>query len=246
MQESEPDRLSQLSTDWKALLAAHSQCTDAARASQYALVLRYCGAVYQYLLTATRDVHVADDLAQEFALRFVRGDFRRANAERGRFRDYVKSTLHHLLADHFRAKQRTPLPLPSEEVLPSAGPISDSTSAVFVRHWRQVLLDRTWQELQQIDREGLFVALRWKATHPDGKSADGANEISTLLNRTITPAGFRQLLHRAREKFAELLLQEVEHSLETTEASAVEQELAELGLLDYCRPLLDREASPNG
>jgi DNA-directed RNA polymerase specialized sigma24 family protein len=47
-----------------------------------------------------RDPEVADDLAQEFALRFLRGDFQRADPERGRCRDYLKRALINLVHDY--------------------------------------------------------------------------------------------------------------------------------------------------
>ena len=45
---------------------------------------------------------------------------------------------------------------------------------------------------------------------------------------------------RAREKFARLLLEEVVHSLDPSPVAEVEQELAELELLEYCRLALRR------
>ena len=239
MSSVSPDRLSQISTDWKELFAARSASSNGTTVAQREIVLRYCRAVYHYLLAATRDVHAADDLAQEFALRFLRGDFQRADPAKGRFRDFLKTSLHHLVADHFRARRRTPQPLPEETALPPYEESADSTLAVFLRHWRQGILDRTWQDLQKCDPTGtgMFAVLHWKANAPEGRSADGARELSAALQREITPAGFRQTLHRAREKFAELLPKEVAYSLGTDEPAAVESELAELELLDYCRPL---------
>jgi RNA polymerase sigma factor (sigma-70 family) len=246
MHAPDSDRLSQISTNWQELFASRSTPSESARASQHALVLRYCGAVYHYLLAATRDIHAADDLAQEFALRFVRGDYGRADPTKGRFRDYIKSALYHLVVDHFRARQRRPLSLPDEDLLPAPEAEDSSTDALFLAHWRQEILNRTWQELQKADGVGLFVVLRWKANTPDGKAADGARELTTLLQREITPAGFRQTLHRAREKFAELMRQEIAHTLGTTDPGAVELELAELKLIDYCRPMPSRPSSRAG
>ena len=57
----------------------------------------------------------------------------------------------------------------------------------------------------------------------------------------IFAAGFRQTLHRARKKFAEHLLCEVAHTLESPTQGRLEQELADLGLLEYCRPALERQ-----
>ena len=85
--ESPDERLSRISTMWSLVFQAHAGKVDAAASAQNVLMQRYGGAIHRYLLGALRDADAAADLAQEFALRFVRGDFRRANPERGRFRD---------------------------------------------------------------------------------------------------------------------------------------------------------------
>ena len=43
---------------------------------------QHCGAAYRYLLGAVHDPDAADDLCQDFAVRFLRGDFRRADPGR--------------------------------------------------------------------------------------------------------------------------------------------------------------------
>jgi DNA-directed RNA polymerase specialized sigma24 family protein len=192
------------------------------------------------VLSATGDIHAADDLTQIFALRFIRGDFHRADPAKGRFRDFLKTVLYHLVVDHFRSQTRNPQSLPDENVRPVPELTDESSNAVFIRHWRQEILNRTWQELQHSGGTGYFEVLQWKASNPEGRSAEGANELTTLLRREFTADGFRQTLRRAREKFAELLIQEVTHSLGTAEICPVEEELAELGLIEYCRPVLTR------
>jgi RNA polymerase sigma-70 factor (ECF subfamily) len=67
-----------------------------------------------------------------------------------------------------------------------------------------------------------------------------AEQLSATLGKPLTAAGVRQTLHRAREKFADLVLEEVLHSLATPTVEQLEEELTELGLLDYCRPALKR------
>src|SRR5437867_9487672 len=90
-------RLSKIATLWTVVFRAHEGGADSAQEARNRLMLRYSGAVYRYLLGAVRDPEAAGDLCQEFALRFLRGDFRRAAPERGRFRDYVKSALINLV-----------------------------------------------------------------------------------------------------------------------------------------------------
>ena len=59
------------------------------------------------------------------------------------------------------------------------------------------------------------------------------------LQKYLAHAGVRQILHRARERFAKLLLAEVQSSLDTLVCERVEAELVDVGLLEYCRPALE-------
>src|SRR5579864_9724565 len=86
------ERLSRISTQWTMMFRTHAEGDNAKRAAVERLLERYCGAVYRYVLGAVRDPDVAEELTQEFALRFVRGDYRRADPTRGRFRDYLKTS----------------------------------------------------------------------------------------------------------------------------------------------------------
>src|SRR5262245_50273843 len=106
-------RIDEISTRWTMLFQAHTP-GDAAQAARQALVQRYRGAVYRYRLGAVRDEGVAKELAQEFAVRFLHGDFRRADPERGRFRDYLKTALIHLVNDHKKDRRQQPGPLPPD------------------------------------------------------------------------------------------------------------------------------------
>ena len=81
MSDDVNQHLSRISTMWTMVFQAHKDAPQAA-AAQAVLLERYCGAIYRYLLSAVRDANVADELAQEFALRFVKGYFRRASPER--------------------------------------------------------------------------------------------------------------------------------------------------------------------
>ena len=63
-----------------------------------------------------------------------------------------------------------------------------------------------------------------------------AEQLGASLGRPLTAASVSQTLHRARVKFAALLVAEVARSLETVVPDEVEQELLDLDLLRYCRP----------
>jgi RNA polymerase sigma-70 factor (ECF subfamily) len=240
--------LSRISTNWDLLLQARQGDAASAQA-QRALMRRYCGAVYRYLLAAVRDPDVAEELSPEFALRFVRGDFKRADPERGRFRDFVKTALYHLVVDHHRRRQAQPESLPSASWrMPVVTEDPVAADEEFLAHWRGELLGRAWEALAAVqERTGqLFhTVLHWRVTHPEEPAARLAAELGAQLGRPFTEGGIRQTLRRAREKFADLLLEEVARSLETTSAERIEQELIDLGLHVYCRPALDRRGQSN-
>src|SRR5437868_2038378 len=100
-------RLSQIQTLWTVICRAHGDGPEeAVRAAQVQLMDRYGKVVQRYLLGALRDPHAAEELTQEFALRFVRGDLKGADRQRGRFRDFLKGTLFHLIGDFHRRKKK--------------------------------------------------------------------------------------------------------------------------------------------
>jgi DNA-directed RNA polymerase specialized sigma24 family protein len=223
------EHLNRLSTNWDEIVAAHGD-SSTARPAQCAVLRRYSRAVYTFLRATTRDPQAAEDLAQEFALRFVRGDFHGLDPGHGRFRQFVKTVLYHLAADHFRRLKSKPQPLPTGDL---AAP--DATDAEFARCWQEGLLARAWEELRSAGG-GLYAALRWRVEHPDLTAADGAVALAAALERPFTPVAFRQTLHRARQRFADLLRAEVAISLGNEDGVAVDAELGELGLLAYCGP----------
>ena len=82
--------------------------------------------------------------------------------------------------------------------------------------------------------------LRLRADHPELPSPQLAERLAAELGRPMTADGVRQALHRARGRFAELLLDEVAQSLTAPDPEQLEQELIDLRLLSYCQPALNR------
>lgn len=233
-------RLSRIVTMWTMVLRAHGMDGAGAQDAQCRLLDRYRGAVFRYLLGAVRDPDAAEELAQEFALRFVRGDFRRANPERGRFRSYLKTALIHLVTDYQRARQAAPRPLSPDAPEPAAPPASDADSERdFTADWRQELLERTWRALAEYNPT-YQAALQLRVENPDMPSPEMAGQLTERLGKLISAALVRKSLQRAHEKFADLLLDEVATSLENPGAEDLKNELTELDLLRYCRSAFDR------
>jgi len=255
------DRLSRIKTQLTIWLQAHQGEGEAAIVARQQLVIRYYGAVYRYILGMLHDPVAAEEMTQEFAVRLLRGDFRRFDPQRGRFRDFLKVSLRHLVQDYWRQqkkrKQKEPQALPSEPPGPEPSEPTQRAGTPqgahgsdrsedweadldrgFIEKWKEELLARTWEALKKSEeetRQPYYTVLGYKTDQPELRSAQLAEELSARLNKPMTAEGARQLLHRARRRFAELLVDEVAHSLHTAEPGQVAEELIELGLMSYCR-----------
>lgn len=243
MSQENPDQhLSRMITLWSLVGRAHGGSPAEIQSAQVQMLERYGNAIRRYLSAALRSSDHADEVFQEFAHVFLRGGLRRADPRRGRFRDYLKTTLYHLIAAHAKKQKRQPGELPVDCPEPAVGSLSVLDSdREFLASWRKELLARTWVALEGGEHETgrlLHTVLRCRADHPELPSAAMAVQLSAQLGHALTPAGVRQTLRRARAKFAALLVDEVLHALDQPTESALIEELIELDLLEYCKPAL--------
>lgn len=235
--QQKPTRLSQINTNWTLLVAANQSNRNFACEFQKDLLLDYSGAVYQYLLGAVRDEHVASDLAQEFAVRFLRGDFRNVSPEKGRFRDFLKRTLGNLANDYFRSQKSEINRL--RGVAESRMETGLSPTLVTFEHdWVMEILRRTWESLadeQSANQSLYYTVLRARAESPQFNSGELCEKLSdTIAPEILNESWLRQTLTRGRKQFADLLRREVAKTLRDDRPELVDEELAALGLLQYC------------
>jgi RNA polymerase sigma-70 factor (ECF subfamily) len=235
------DHLSEIKTSLTWLQAYQGE-GEAAVVARQKILLRYYRAVYRYLLGMLRDPAAAEELSQEFAVRLLRGDFKHFDPQRGRFRDYVKVALRHLVMDYWRLKrqrkEKEPQPLQRGQAESLVVEKDIDFDKAFAEKWKEELLARTWEALQKNQEESgqpYYTVLRCKTAQPNLHATELAQQVSGQLGRPITAEAMRQLLHRARRRFAELLVEEAERTLDTTEPGQVAEELIDLGLMCYCR-----------
>ena len=244
MEAAPQQNLNEIATLWSVVYQAHRGTASGARSAQERLMERYSGAVYRYLLGALKDRHAADDLFQEFCLRFLRGDFKNADPQKGRFRDFVKTALYHLICDHQQRRKKAPQAMPVEQYdLAASPPDLVYSEQEFLASWRNEVLSRTWESLAAASRttgQTYYRVLRFRAENPALSSAQMAERLSEELGKAVKPEWVRQTLRRAREKFTELLLDDLARSLDNPSRERLTQELIDLGLHSYCHEALEQ------
>ena len=212
------------------------------------VVMRYAPAIRRYFGALIRNEHDADEAAQDFFVRIMRGGFSRARQERGRFRDYLARAVRNA-ALNFLRDQRGPKaarsPLPS--VLLSEN--RSTQDAEWLRGWRRCLMRRAWQGLakhQQRHPGNLcHTVLSVLAKHPGEDCTTLAARASQLTSRRLSPVAFRKQVSRARRVLALVLVAEVARTLDHPTREQVAEELAELGLWDRVRPYLPLDRPPD-
>lgn len=240
----ELDRLSQIETLWSVVRQAHQSDEGVARDAQRHLLEQYGNAILRYLNAKLRDPAVADDVYQDFAVKFVRGDFQNASPAIGRFRTFIRTVLFRQIADYYRAKKRRGQVQLEVEMYE---PTSDADEALrdeqFAEVWRDEMLKKAWDALYDLEANSgkpWYSVLQLRVRNPQMRSADLAQAVGEKLDKPMTSANVRVLLHRAREKFSVLLIETISNSLNSTSADEIESELAELQLLSYCQAALDQ------
>ncbi len=225
--------LSQISTRWPLI------------SDPVQFAFRYAEPIHRYLAAIVKNPHDADEVLQDFLLRAFQHGFVPESIARGKFRNYLKAAVRNAALTHFRRRQAAQRgQAGGEEHLgnePEA-PFVDDAEQRWLTEWRQCVLERVWQALDHHQRRSAdnlsYTVLRLTVDHPDEDSESLALRASRAAGRPIRGDAFRKHLSRARRTFARLLVEEVAQTLEHPTAEAVEDELVQIGLMSYLRPLL--------
>lgn len=202
---------------------------------------RYCNPVYAFVRKMLSDVNATDDVVQQFAVRVMEKSFRSYNPERGRFRDYLKMTLRNMVTDYWRGVQRSRR-FSGEQFEDRLLEVPDPTSiddAISVQEGElESLLERSFERLRAIPqtaRPTFYEVLIHVTRNPDQSSETAATALSLDLNlsKPINGASLRQTLRRARERFQELLLEELKIPDGPKRKERVQERLEALGIREF-------------
>ncbi len=220
------ERLTDISTIWTTISSAHTPGPKC-QAAMEELVGRYHDAVTRYIHLKVRDKHLADEVLQEFWTKLLTGKLAGADKSKGRFRDYLRTVLHRLIIDHFRAKKVQSLP--PGDLLDASRPDED-----FDRVWREAVINRVWTRLDTYQattpKNRYATVLQLRRDFPDAPIEEIAQKLAQIIKSPVRPEAFRKSLQRARAKFIELLILELRETIHSGRDEDIEAEIYDLGL----------------
>ncbi len=224
-------------TNWSVVVAAGHGSSTAIRKALGELCETYWFPLYAFARRQGQSPEDAQDLTQEFFARFLeRGYFALANRERGRFRTFLLSSLKHFLTEEWRRANRqkrgggvsfTPFDPQDAENRYSAEPADDlSPDRLYDRRWAEALLERTLGRLKKdydsTGRAAVYQQLQQLIWGPQARLSYA--EMGQTLG--MNEGAVKVAVHRLRQRFRELLREEVAQTVENQ--AQVEEELRHL------------------
>ena len=224
-------------THWTVVLAAREKNGSVAREALASLCSTYWYPLYAFIRRQGSTPHEAEDLTQEFFLRFLeRHALGSVQPAAGKFRSFLLACLKNFLAnEHERAHAQrrgggqslVPLDAGDAETRYSLEPVDSRTpEAVFERRWAFAVLERTMTELRREyavgDKRALFEELQ--GFLPGGQGSVSRAELAA--KRGVSVGAIDVAVHRLRQRFGALLREQVAQTV-SSEAE-VEEEIHHL------------------
>ncbi len=224
-------------THWSMVLAAGSDQPVSAEAALATLCQAYWYPLYAHVRRRGHDAENARDLTQGFfAELLARDSIARADRERGRFRTFLLAALDHFLHHQHRdahalkrggGHEFISWDAREAEERYAVEPVDErSPDREFDRRWALATLEKVRHQLRNefslAGKKELFDALR--PTLSGELATMPYAQIATQLNMTVVAV--KVTVHRLRQRYGELLRQEVAHTL--ADPGTVEEEIRQL------------------
>ncbi len=224
-------------TPWTIVLAAAGTSTPASREALEQLCRAYWPPVFAHLRMKGYALHHAEDLAQEFFLRLIKGNsFAEVAPHKGRFRNFLLASLKHFLINEWK-RERTQkrgggaalvdMDTVDPALLAACEPHSgENPEKAYDKRWALTLLARVRSRMQkeydaagQLDRHDAL-----KGYLADGE--EPASYADTACRLGISEAAAKSAIYKMRQRFGQLLRAEIARTVPTDED--VEDELRHL------------------
>lgn len=244
---ADPSRIDAIPTQWSLIRDAHATGTpQTAAAARQALVLRYAKSIRRYVGGIVKQADDADELAQDVIVRLMRGDFGGADPTRGRFRDLLKTAVRNMVHNHWAKSNRRKTADAELDLV--AG--TDDRDPAWESEFQLNILEHAWGALKAFEKANpshpAHTLMKLRTEFPDATSDELAEKLGAKLGKATRADSCRQMLRRARLKFAEALVEEIRMGLADPSPGRVAEELSHLGLLEYVKDFLPDDWTTSG
>jgi len=215
-------------THWSVVLNAQDTSSQLAAAALEKLCCAYWYPLYVYVRRQGEDEESAKDLTQGFFVRLLEKHYvAQAQREKGKFRSFLLAALKHFLADErdkARAQKRgggqtfISLETATGEQRYRLEPVETlSADRLFERRWALTLLEqaraRLRDEYLELGKSSLYERL--KVFESGDKNGPPYTQLAEELG--LTEGGVKSAVSRLRQRYRELVREEVAHTVDNPE-----------------------------
>lgn len=224
-------------THWTQVLRAAEPDSTEAYEALTRLCQTYWYPLYAFVRRQGHSPEDAQDLVQGFFARLLEKRFlKEADPEKGKFRSFLLIALRRFMANEWDRARRLKrgggceiisLDQPATEQRYATEPVDDrSPEKAYDRLWAMTLLeqvlDRLESEFAAAGKTTLFQELKHYLNGESGQST--YPQVADQLGMTV--AAVKVAVHRLRQRYRELLRQEIAHTVDSPEA--IDDEIREL------------------
>lgn len=200
-------------TRWSLVLASGDDCEEA-RAALEQLCRIYRPAVLAWMRRRGYSRTDAEDLTQAFFARFIEQRLHAAaDPARGRFRAYLRASLHHFVlnAAKFDNAQRRRAARQAGDFDAASVPdqVTDQPDAAFERAWALATIDRARRRLRREAEAAGKLALYERLQRCLLESPEGTEYQQIATEFSTRPNTIAVAVHRLRQRLRELVVEEI-------------------------------------
>ena len=223
-------------THWSVVLEAQGE-SPAAQEALENLCRTYWRPIYGFVRREGAKPEEAKDITQGFfALILKRKDFQSVRQEKGRLRSFLLASLKHYMANERRDAAtikrgggRALIPLDEVECNDSSELDGDETLSpdlLYDRRWAFTVLDRVFARLREESQRSLNPPLLQRLNTLLSDEPERPSQADIALEFGMTENAIKQAFHRLRQRYRQLLREEVAHTVATP--AEIEDELRHL------------------
>jgi RNA polymerase sigma-70 factor (ECF subfamily) len=223
-------------THWSVVLEAQSE-SPAAREALESLCRTYWRPIYAFVRRDGIGPEDAKDLTQGFfAVILERKDLQSVRQEKGRLRSFLLASLKHFMANERRDAAaikrgggQTLIPLDgiaSEDSSEFDGSDALTADLLYDRRWAFTVLDRVFARLREESQGSANAALLLRLNELLSDEPDRPSQAEIAREFGMTENAVKQAFHRLRQRYRQLLREEVAHTVATP--AEIEDELRHL------------------